>query len=59
MQIFQEKVEGDYYIDITLTDEELKNIRNREMIQGSTLIKKDRYYLGIFLQGQWSYEEEI
>lgn len=57
MQIFPEKVEGDYYIDITLTDEELKNIQNREMIQGSTVIKKDRCYVGIFLQGQWNYED--
>lgn len=60
MQLVNDEVDGNYYIDIVLSPAELKRIKQNEMLSAETIIKRRKYYLGIRLQGLWdySYDEE-
>jgi hypothetical protein len=58
MRIVPEKIDDSYYVDIIVNQEELRDLRNREMIEGIMILESQRYHVGIFLQGNWEYEED-
>ena len=58
MQLINDEIDGNQYIDAILSPSELKRMKQQEMICGEMIIKRRKYYLAIRLQGIWDYNEE-
>lgn len=58
MQIVIEEVDGAYYADVILSPAELGRIKRNEMVEGQSIFKRRKCYVGVRLRGVWDYDEE-
>ena len=53
-----EEIEGNFYIEIVLTAQEMKNMIKAEMVEGSVILRKRKYYIAVRIKGEWDDEQE-
>lgn len=58
MRIIAEEVDGHYYIDVVISPNELKRIKQNENIDGQAIFNKRKAFFGVRLQGIWDYDED-
>lgn len=58
MRIIADEVDGAYYVDIVLTPDEMKRVKQAETINGQLILKHRKYYVGVQLQGFWDEEND-
>jgi len=58
MRTIADEVDGSFYVDIVLSPDETKRIRQMEMIQGEMILRRRKYYIGVRLHGHWDEEEK-
>ena len=57
MRTIAEEVDGSYYLDVILTPEEVTELLNGYVIEGMTLVKIKRFYLGLRVGEKWVYKD--
>lgn len=58
MNVIIEEVDGNFYMDVVLSPEEIKRIKRSENIDAQAIFKRRKWYVGARMQGYWD-EEEI
>ena len=59
MRIILEEVEGSFYMDIILSEEENKDLIDGKLAEGITLMKSRRFYVGVRIGDKWPYVENF
>jgi hypothetical protein len=58
MKIVIEQVDGNYYADVILDREEIDKIDENLTLEGETIFKRRKVYVGVRLRGVWDYDED-
>lgn len=53
-----EEVEGAYYIEIVITEEELRELQKKDLIECLINIRGRRQHISVRLQSQWDDDDE-
>lgn len=53
-----EEVDGAYYIEIVITEEELRELQKKDLIECLINIRGRRQYISVRLQSQWDDDDE-
>jgi hypothetical protein len=53
-----DRIRGPFYMDISLSADELDRIKSGEIISGCEEIQGKRFYIGILRQGRFFYDKE-
>jgi hypothetical protein len=53
MFLLADEVDGNYYVDLILSNPEIARIKRCEMVCGEMILEKKRYYVGVRLRGNW------
>jgi hypothetical protein len=59
MKVIIEEVDGAYYAEVALSHQEIKEIKQGDIIDGEAIFKRRKVYVGARLQGYWDDEEEV
>lgn len=58
MHIIIDEIDGAFYSDLVLSPQEVKRIKQNEMVNGQVIFRRRKCYVGIRLQGLWDFDEE-
>ena len=59
MKIVSDNIDGEVYVDVLFSSEEVEEILLGEMVSGNHRMEGKRFYIGARLQRDWDYEDEV
>jgi hypothetical protein len=58
MRIIAEEIEASVYQDLILSEEEAQLLLSGRLLEGMTIVKGRRFYIGLRVGDKWRYEDQ-